>query len=72
METKESIDEMISYRTPMKVTEFVTLPYGDGFSVCPKCKTFLDREYQAFCTYCGQKLDWKGFSRCKVMRWKRK
>lgn len=62
----ESIGEMISYRTAMTVTEVVRYPDGNTFPVCPKCDIPFEYEYQAFCASCGQKLEWRGFSRVKV------
>ena len=51
------------YRLPLAVTEYIV--YHDTFGgesvyyVCPRCGITLDREYQAYCDRCGQRLDWK-------------
>ena len=46
-------------------TEVTTLRFhGDDplpFSVCPRCKKSLDREFQKYCDNCGQKLSWNRF-----------
>lgn len=36
------------------------------FSLCPNCDCYLDREYVNYCSYCGQKLSWKNFSKIKI------
>ena len=67
-----SVEEAITYRTPLPVTEVVKFPNGYAFPVCPRCKNTLEREYQSYCDRCGQCLSWKGFSRAKVIEWKPK
>lgn len=62
----EFIGEMISYRTAMTVIEAVRYPDGNAYPICPKCDTPFEYEYQAFCSYCEQKLGWNGFSRVKI------
>lgn len=57
-----------SYRWPMQVVEIHVFENGDGFSVCPRCHTTLEREYQAFCDRCGQSLDWKNFKKAAVVK----
>ena len=58
---------VVSYRRPMTVKEY--LPYRDAFGresvyyICPHCDVTLEREYQAYCDRCGQRLDWKSISR---------
>ena len=53
----------VKYRLPLTVTEYIL--YQDSFCgesvyyVCPRCEITLDREYQAYCDRCGQRLDWK-------------
>lgn len=55
------------YRLPLAVTEYIV--YHDTFGgesvyyVCPRCEITLDREYQAYCDRCGQRLDWKGINK---------
>lgn len=52
------LDEL-SYRIHMRVESYVKegLYY---FSVCPKCGSILERDYQAYCDRCGQSLSWRG------------
>ncbi len=39
-----------------------------AYPVCPRCSITLEREYQAFCDRCGQRLDWEGFEDAAVMQ----
>ncbi len=56
--------EALSYRSPMAVSQLKYMRSLDGinsYPVCPRCQTTLEREYQAYCDRCGQKLDWSKF-----------
>lgn len=73
------IQEELSYRIPMRITEKhsflskyrdATVVYHD-FAVCPRCKGSFEVDYQAFCGYCGQKLDWKGYGKIKPEMWEK-
>ncbi|MBQ3006770.1 MAG: hypothetical protein IJD78_04325 [Clostridia bacterium] len=66
------LEEAVSYRKPLPVTEIMLFTNGEGFPICPRCGITLERAYQHYCDRCGQCLDWKGFSRAKVIRWKPK
>ncbi len=60
-------DADLLYRHPMDVTEVVYFPSGAStFPRCPRCAATLEREYMNYCDRCGQKLDWKHFSKAKV------
>lgn len=51
----------LSFRTPMPVTylrRVPTLGRYTLFALCPRCNRDIEREYQAFCSNCGQMLDW--------------
>lgn len=51
----------LSFRTPMPVTclrRAPTLGRYTLFALCPRCNRDIEREYQAFCSNCGQMLDW--------------
>lgn len=37
------------------------------FPMCPACRTTLERDYQAYCDRCGQKLSWKNYSKAKII-----
>ncbi len=50
-----------SFRVGFFVTEIKVYPWTT-FSVCPRCKSTLECEYQSFCDRCGQKLDWRKFN----------
>lgn len=58
-----SISE-IKYRIPMHVTDFkiyYSFTRDYAYPICPRCKTTMEREYMAFCSRCGQKLDWSRY-----------
>lgn len=54
-------DEELSYRIAMQVLHYRCYPYSPvscaTFAVCPRCRCSIEREYQAFCDRCGQKLN---------------
>ena len=57
-----------TYREPMPVTEVLVLPkVSSEFSVCPRCRSSLEREYQSYCDRCGQHLSWNDFHHAKVI-----
>ena len=59
-----------SYRTPMRVEAVRAFRWGNGFSafpICPRCQSTMEREYQAFCDRCGQRLSWRGFRRAAIL-----
>ena len=62
----------LSYRFKMRVTEmrmYNDSIYGEtGYYVCPRCKVTMEREFQSYCDRCGQALDWKGYSKVKVVK----
>lgn len=61
-----SAGEELSYRVAMLVIHYREAPLFRGghttFPVCPRCQNSLEREYQAFCEHCGQKLGAGSFS----------
>jgi predicted amidophosphoribosyltransferase len=64
---KETIDEAMSYRLPLNVTEVFVLHNKYIYPVCPRCRTSFEREYQAYCDRCGQKLGWSEFKKAKLI-----
>ena len=54
--TAPDIEEAVSYRTPLAVTQYVMLGRDGMFPVCPRCDSSLEREYVAYCDRCGQRL----------------
>ena len=46
---------VVDFRSFHSITEYYTYP------VCPRCKTTMEREYMAYCSRCGQKLDWSRY-----------
>lgn len=51
-----------SYRRPMHVREYIlyrsTFGGESAFYFCPRCGITMEREYQAYCDRCGQRLSW--------------
>ena len=65
-----AIWQELSFRKPMPVTHIRCFRYLSGvtgFPVCPQCGITMEREYQSFCDRCGQRLDWKGFSKATII-----
>lgn len=56
-----------AFRLPLPVREIHLFPNGAAYSVCPRCRITLEREYQAYCDRCGQALDWKEYRRALVV-----
>ena len=56
-----------SFRTPMRVNEIHLHRNNTAFSVCPRCRITLEREYQSYCDRCGQALDWKYFRKALIV-----
>ena len=69
-------NEELSYRVPKRVRKCILL--NDSlYAVCPRCGVSIERDYVAYCSRCGQRLNWVGYelrawrkSRQK-RRWKR-
>ena len=38
-----------------------------GYYVCPGCNITFEREYQAYCDRCGQKLAWNMLNKGKIV-----
>ena len=58
------------YREPMPVTHIRCINGSlglVGFPVCPCCGITMDREYLTYCDRCGQRLDWKNFSKATII-----
>ena len=43
--------------------------HGSGglFPLCPRCGSAMEREYQGYCDRCGQRLDWRGLPKARVI-----
>lgn len=66
--TPSELEDAITYRMPMRVTE-VRLYRSDGvYPVCPRCDISLDREYMRYCDRCGQCLSWRSYKECGIRR----
>ncbi len=65
-----ALDPLSNYRQGMRVTELMVFSYSGGktgYYVCPRCKATMEREFMAFCDRCGQKLDWRGYKKAKII-----
>lgn len=67
---------LLSYQTPAKLEKKISFPsqyYRNSYSysyLCPRCDITIDREFQKYCDRCGQKLDWIGYRKAKLIkRW---
>lgn len=52
---------MITYRIPMTVNGVFVLrhfPEDHVYYRCPRCQQLLERELVAYCSQCGQCLEW--------------
>lgn len=65
---KPSFFYAVSYRIPLPVVEVVVFRSGDGYCVCPRCDSLLDREYMRFCDRCGQHLAWELLDHARVVQ----
>lgn len=62
--------EQLLYRRPMAVAEIRSFSRCHGapaYPVCPRCEKTMEREYIAFCSRCGQKLDWENFQEARIV-----
>ena len=62
---------MLTYRIPMRVDTAVVFPrwpQDDIFYYCPRCQRLLEREFLAYCSSCGQCLDWHSYRKAKRTR----
>lgn len=59
---------MLTYRIPMRIETAVILPYDSIYYCCPRCQRFLEREFLAYCSSCGQCLDWCSYRKTKRTR----
>ena len=57
------------YRIPLRVTEYLlykgSLGSESAYFICPRCDITMEREYQAFCDRCGQRLNWANIEKAK-------
>ncbi len=51
--TKRQIISLLRFRKPMEID------MSSGYIQCPLCKSEGLRDYQRFCSVCGQRLSWK-------------
>lgn len=67
--------EQLSYRLSMPVTHYRRCPTNSEsyttFPVCPRCGCSLERDYQAFCDNCGQRLNWAAYECAVLLPWRR-
>ena len=58
---------LTGFRMKMLVTEVMCFPNGNGYYICPRCHVTMEREFMNFCDRCGQRLDWKGYNKVKIV-----
>ena len=66
---------MLTYRIPMRVEDaviFCRWPQDDIYYRCPRCQRLLEREFSAYCSSCGQCLDWHSYRKAKRTRFSSK
>lgn len=66
---------LMTYRTPMMVNEamiFCKAFTDDLYYRCPRCQTFLARDFIAYCDRCGQCLDWRDYKKARRTYFKSK
>jgi transcription initiation factor TFIIIB Brf1 subunit/transcription initiation factor TFIIB len=59
---------LMTYRVPMMVDEAIIYRKAftdDLYYRCPRCQTFLARDFMAYCDRCGQCLDWREYRKAK-------
>ena len=56
------------FRKSMLIKTFRHYRDGSEYPNCPRCGTAIERDYQKFCTSCGQRLKWN-FSKMKCRVW---
>ena len=64
---------VITYRMPMTVDEAIVFhkPFGDElYYCCPRCRNILDRDFMAYCSGCGQCLNWDQYRKIKILHHK--
>lgn len=72
MGKRESTEESVLYRTPMRIKEILVLPgqmyefnIQNTYPLCPKCDIPIECDYQKYCGHCGQRLSWVGYKNAK-------
>lgn len=72
---KDHRNSRTSHYVRLKEKEVTEIRYylhmQTGYCVCPACNCTFEREYQAYCDRCGQKLAWNLFNQNKVTLIKR-
>jgi hypothetical protein len=66
---------LMTYRVPMMVQDvmvFSRFPENDIYYRCPRCQRLLEREFVAYCSSCGQCLDWRDYRKAKRTYYKPK
>lgn len=64
--TEPGLSEL-RFRKAMPVTATVVYRTRAAFPLCPQCGSAMEREYQSFCDRCGQKLDWRQYTRSRTV-----
>jgi transcriptional regulator with XRE-family HTH domain len=68
--TEAALNEL-SFRIPQLVTQYSGRIETYGYTtypICPRCKITMNREYQAYCDRCGQRLWWKNYAKASAVK----
>ena len=66
---------MMTYRTPMMVKDMLVIrrfPENHIYYRCPRCQVLLSQDFMAYCSNCGQCLDWSEYKNAKRTYFKAK
>lgn len=64
------LGRLLSYRAKMNIKYIKLYKNGDGYPLCPRCFSAIDRDYILFCTRCGQRLGWSKLGKAEYVLWK--
>lgn len=59
---------LMTYRVPMMVQDVMVFRRyleNNIYYRCPRCQALLEREFMAYCSRCGQCLDWHNYRKAK-------
>ena len=59
---------LMTYRMPMMVQDvlvFRRFPENHIYYRCPRCQKLLERDFMAYCSGCGQCLDWRDYRKAR-------
>ena len=57
---------LLGFRVKAQICEVMQRSDG-AYYLCPRCRKSLDRDFQSYCDRCGQRLDWAGYRKARVI-----